>query len=366
MAFKRKYYDLTNIESYDAQYNVVISERSNGKTYAVLERIIKRFFQKGEQGAIIRRWAEDFKGKRGVSMFNALIENGLVEKYSNGTYDSIYYYSGRWFFAKKYETDKGETKLEKMDEPFCYAFALTEMEHDKSTSYPKIETILLDEFLARSYIPDEFILFMNVISTIVRLRKTPKIFMMGNTISHYCPYFDEMGLKHIKQMRQGSIDIYTYDKGLKVAVEYCNPMAKDSKESNVYFAFDNPRLKMITEGSFEILPYPHLPEKYKPNEIMFTYFIEYDKELFQCEMIATENLYFTYIHRKTTPIQDNSKDLIYSLDITPTIYHRKNILIPIDKIGQKILQFFKDRLVFYQDNEVGETINMYIETCKKE
>ena len=55
------------------------------------------------------------------------------------------------------------------DKPFCYGFALTGMEHDKGTSYPGVGNVLFDEFITRqSYIPDEFVMFANTISTIFR------------------------------------------------------------------------------------------------------------------------------------------------------------------------------------------------------
>lgn len=97
------------------------------------------------------------------------------------------------------------------------------MEHDKSTSYPNITTIVFDEFLTRgSYLKDEFILFTNVCSTIIRQRNDVKIFMLGNTVNKYSPYFSEMGLSNIKNQKQGTIDIYRYgDSDLIVAVEYC-------------------------------------------------------------------------------------------------------------------------------------------------
>ena len=65
-------------------------------------------------------------------------------------------------------------------------------------------------------------------------------------------------------MEQGSIDLYTYGtEGLTVAVEYCKAMAK-SKQNNFYFAFNNPKLHMITNGAWELDIYPHCPYKYKP------------------------------------------------------------------------------------------------------
>src|SRR5699024_9979680 len=132
--------------------------------------------------------------------------------------------------------------------------------------YPKVKTILFDEFISRTgYLTDEFVLFTNVISTIKRLRNDVKIFMLGNTISKFCPYFQEMGLVHILQQPVGTIELYEYgDSGLKAAVEYVAPnLHKGKKESDVYFAFNNPKLKMITEGAWEMEIYPHLPLKYK-------------------------------------------------------------------------------------------------------
>ena len=68
-----KYYRLDNLDKENATYSMAIGERSNGKTYAVLERILDNYLKSGltNQGAIIRRWAEDIKSYRGQVMFNA-------------------------------------------------------------------------------------------------------------------------------------------------------------------------------------------------------------------------------------------------------------------------------------------------------
>ena len=73
---KSKYYSLKNILSKNAQYNIIFGERSNGKTYAVLKYALERFVKTGEQLALIRRWQDDFTGKRGQTMFESLISNG--------------------------------------------------------------------------------------------------------------------------------------------------------------------------------------------------------------------------------------------------------------------------------------------------
>lgn len=361
--FKQKFYSLKNILSKDAQYNIIFGERSNGKTYSVLKYGLEKFCKTGEQTAIVRRWSEDFKGKRGSTMYQALVNNNEIEKLTEGKWTDVYYYSGRWYLCK-YNEKEERTVLEK---PIAYAFSLGSMEHDKSTSYPEINTILFDEFLTRTmYLPDEFVLFMNVLSTIIRHRKNVKIFMLGNTVNKYCPYFNEMGLRHIKDMKVGDIDIYSYgDSDLKVAVEYCKPN-KQGKESDTYFAFDNPKLNMITGGAWEVNIYPHCPIKYAPKDIKFTYFIIFDGEILQCEVIMKDNNNFTFIHRKTSPIKDIEKDLIYSTEYSSLPNWKRKINRPVTDIEKKIAMYFAKDKVFYQDNDVGEIVRNYLMWCGKD
>lgn len=353
---KNKYYSLKNILSHNAHYNLIIGERSNGKTYACLEHAIKRYVEKGEQFAYIRRWQDDIKGKRASTIFNALVSNDLIRKYTNGEWSDIYYWGGKFYLCRYDENGKRENS----DKIFGYTFAISSMEHDKSTSYPDITTIIFDEFLTRGmYLPDEFVLFCNCLSTIIRDRNNVKIFMLANTVNKYAPYFKEMGLKHIKDMEQGTIDIYTYgEHELKVAVEYCGN--RESKDSDLYFAFDNPKLNMITGGGWEINIYPHCPCKYRPKDIVFTFFINFDNELLQCEIVSLEETAFIFIHRKTTPLKNENEDLIYTTEHSHKLNKRMCLTKPIDNLDKKIYYFFLSNLVFYQDNEVGEIVRNYL------
>ena len=189
--------------------------------------------------------------------------------------------------------------------------------------------------------------------------------MIGNTVNQYCPYFKEMGLTNVRKMQPGNIEIYNYgESGLRVAVEYTES-PEDGKPSDVYFAFNNPKLTMITGGAWEIDIYPHCPCKYKPKEIIFTYFIAFVDDLLQCEIIQHEDLLFTFIHRKTTPLKDDTNDLIYSPDFNPRPNYRRKITAPTRELERKILWFFKNDKVFYQDNQIGEVVRNYLLWCNE-
>lgn len=362
---KIKYYSLDPILSRNAQYNVIFGERSNGKTFAALEYGLKKYIQTGERMAYIRRYAMDFKGKRGQQLFEGLVGAGVVEKLTKGEWTTIHYYSGRWWLAKTGED--GKPILD--NDPFCYGFSISEMEHDKSTNYDSVTTIIFDEFLSRSfYLNDEFVLFMNVISTIIRMRDNVKIFMLGNTVNKYCPYFKEMGLTHVAQMDKGSIEVYSYGESkLKVAVEYADsPVKGGAKPSDHYFAFNNPKLNMITGGAWEIALYPHCPFKYKPKDIVFTYFIEFDDVLLQCEIVMVNGNDFTFIHKKTTPLQDENNDLIFTTRYDPRPNFVRNIRKPNSELESRIGMYFRKEKVFYQDNEIGEVVRNYLQFCAKD
>lgn len=370
-----EFYSPTNILKKNAKYNLIIGMRSNGKTYALLKHGLEQYLATGAEIAYIRRYREDFVGKRGDQLFAALSANNEIAKLTNNQYNGVKYYSKKWYLTKT--TLDGD--IVRAEKPFCYGFSLSEMEHDKSVSYPNIRTIIFDEFITRQYyLNDEFVIFCNVLSTIIRLRNDVTIFMLGNTVNKFCPYFKEMGLKHIDQMEPGSIDTYKTVAGLRIAVEYCATKEREkSRASDVYFSFDNPKLEMITGGIWELDIYPHLPCRYTPEDILFTYFIEFDSQLLQAEVVllSPSNIYddetssqvcFTYIHSKTTPLKYPDTDIVFSTKYDPRPNWFRNIKKPTCDIDKRILSFFTQYKVYYQDNEVGELVRNYLKICQKE
>lgn len=360
-----EYYTTEEIDKYKAHYNVIFGKRSNGKTYSVLKKIIENFAENRKQGAYIRRYREDFKGKRGDTMFDALVKDGIIEDVTDGKWTCVKYYSDRWYFARP---DESTGRLIADSEPFCFGFSLAQMEHDKSTSYPNITIVFFDEFISRlGYLPNEFVLYMNVLSTIIRQRNDVTIYMTGNTVNKYCPYFAEMGLGHVEKMEPGTIDVYKYGESkLKVAVERTKDHNLDGRKSEVYFAFDNPSLQMITGGAWELDLYPHIPREYDEGDEIFKYFIVFNDQILQCEILNYDDCCFTYIHRKTGEIKHPDSDIIFSDAYDPRPNHIRNIRKPTNNCTRKIADFFREDRVFYQDNDVGELVRNYLMYCQTE
>lgn len=356
-----KFYDVRDtLSAYpNAHYYVIYGERSNGKTYSSLDYCLENFLTKGEQFAYVRRWGEDIRKKQLSQLFAAHAENGRISKLTKDAWGGMDYTGNKFRLTKSDE----DGKLTINDDICGYAFDLNSMEHYKSISFPRVTTIVFDEFLSRNgYLPNEFILFTNVISTIVRQRNNVKIIMLGNTVNRSCPYFQEMGLSHVKEQEPGTIDVYHYgSSGLEVIAEYCSPTSKrGGKKSDVYFAFDNPELQMITQGAWEIAIYPHKPCKFAPKDIDCIFFIEFENELLQCECVTIDTGPFIFIHRKTTPIKKPDEDIVYTTKPSEKWNYRMCLTKQTDKFSRTIVDFFRQNRVFYADNEVGEIVRNYL------
>lgn len=365
LSLKSQYYSLKQIDKVDSQYKIIFGERSNGKTYAVLKKILDTYLDHGGKSAYVRRWDVDLKTYRVNRLYTPMYENGYIKKASKGQYNDVLYRHGAFYLILRNE----EGEIEKRDEsPFCACFSISNAEHDKGGTFSNdIEIVMFDEFITRkAYLPDEFIAWNNTLSTIVRTNAKATIYMVANSTCKYsCPYFAEMGLTRIRNMKQGEIDVYQYgDSGLKVAVEYVKPMAESAKPSNIYFAFQNPQLNMIKSGSWEIAVYPHLPEKYRLNEVVFNFFIMYEGETLHCDIIRKPHMQFIYVHNKTTEIQNEDRDIIYTPEFDPRPNWFRDIYAIKYPFQKKLATLIKLDKIYFQSNEIGEVFRAYIKWCR--
>ena len=346
------------------QYYIWFGERSSGKTYSAIEYGLDEYLKGNGATTYIRRWEEDIKGSKGSELLKNHVP--LIVKFSHGKFNSYRYYQRKFFLV--HLDDEGKVDLADKN-PFCYSLALTQQEHYKSVPFNDVRTIILDEFIGRTYLPDEFVTFQNLLSTIIRDRNDVLILMLGNSINKYCPYFNEMGLDRVKTMQQGETHIYEYgSSNLRVSVTYTGSNEEDKKprkKSDVYFAFNNPKLKMISEGLWEIDIYPHLPYRYLPKDVIYKFFVIFDRETLQCNVISHDDDLFVFVHRKTTEVKARDGELVYQQTQDPRPNYRVRLNKPSNKIESWVVSFFQRDKVFYQSNEVGEIMRNYLNWCLK-
>lgn len=357
-----KYWDIEKTWKLHGTYTVVFGMRSNGKTYGTLKKGLEEYAKNGSQMAILRTWADDFKGKRGQNLFAPFIENGVISDLFNDEYNTIIYKSQQWFLGKI----DADSNLTLSYEPFAFAFALTQMQHDKSSGgFSKVKLIVYDEFISAGFMMDNaFDLFQNCISTIVRDRDDVRIYLLGNTMSSgfFSPFLEEMGINP-RELEQGSITTYTYadNKELTVVVEYCDAVNR-SDAQNKYFAFGrNSASGMITSGEWAIPMYRRLPDDVDCKNVKTCLFIRYKNSLIQMDIVKTKYRYIIFAHKKTTPLKHPETDIIYDVEYTGTARNIiKNIFNDENIFTARILQMMKNKDIYYSDNFTGEILRNWL------
>lgn len=369
--------------SHQALYYMMVSERTDGKSYISFEFGLWLYINYGFACALIRRWDMDIKGQNGFDQIQNLIgENSLVIERTKGKYNNLveemtdYKYNSMVYKGRKYylckrcvDEDGNETTIIDNDW-WMIARAISQEEHNRGGGLERIKLCIFDEFMTRDvYLTNEYILFNNVLSTIIRRRDDVVIFMLGNTINGgYSIYYDEMLLTNMRKMKQGTIDYYTYGDNPNidtpsVAVELIDYVSKEYKKSNKYFSFSNPKLQAITQGKWEIGSYPHIPCKYAPKDVVFNYFIEFKDDKFECEIVVIDNNTFTAIHPWTSDINIKDTTIIFNLNAPIDYHYRRKINKPFDEVGDKIAWYFMNNKVCYSSNLVGEQIYNYLKEC---
>lgn len=329
----------------------------------MLKKIIDEYLKTGTPSAYIRRLDEQIKPTYISFLFNPLAE--YVAKKTEGRYNS-FDYRLRAFYLTNTETDEvGNIKKTKDKKPFCRLYSINTHDTSKGADAGRVRYVVFDEFITRQYyLTNEFVMFQNVLSSIIRNRDGVQIYMLANTVNKYCPYFADMGLKGIDEMEQGTIAIYTVGKTkTTIAVEYCAQNQTSQKVSK-YFAFDNPQLDMITEGSWEIALYRHAPPQLNNYPILFSFFVVYHDKIVQGDIYQYKNYPIIFYHPKTTELQHPERDVIYYEDI-----YDGNPLHMISLTGgqtraQKIIeQLIRTNRTFYSDNSCGELVNNWLKSA---
>ena len=351
-----EHYSYDQILAIDALYYLIFGMRSNGKTYGWCDLCIDHYIDDNLPSAYVRRLDSMLTRDNIANLFDPHIEK--IKEKTKGKYNAVVYRS-KCFYLARYATGKnGSTvKIAEDKTPFCRCYAINTAETSKGQDRGAVWSVCFDEFITRAYyLTNEFVLFQNLLSSIIRDRPA-KIFMLANTVSKTCPYFREMGITNFKAMEPGQIQIYHIGKTEKqIAVEYCAKVSAPAKVTD-YFAFDNPELEMITKGAWEIAMYRHPPKNLGSYQIAFVFFVEFDGELIQGDIIMYGDYPIIVYHPKTSEIKNRDQEIIYSedtLDASPL--HQISLKQAPTRAQQLILQLISQQKTFYSDNETGEII----------
>lgn len=180
-----KYWDINKTLSHNALFNFIISSRGGGKTYGCLKRAVENYLAAKYDGRIrqfvyLRRQENELKKltiSRGGRLFNAVRKEFpghiLKAEANNLTCDG---------------------------EQIGYGMQLSTAFTQKSDSFPDVDLIIFDEFIAKKrsmYLNDEVTAFLELYETIARPgtdHPDVKVFFLGNAVTQTNPYFEYFNL----------------------------------------------------------------------------------------------------------------------------------------------------------------------------
>lgn len=166
------YWDINEVLSYNALFNLIYGIRGFGKTYGCKQYAIKDFLKNKNQFLYLRRYDSEFSENK--NFFLKMIP---------------------LFGDHEFDVDGYEYKI---DGQVCgYSKCLSTSMKQKSNEYPYVDKIIFDEFLitgkTERYLPDEITLFYNLYETVARGRDV-QVFFLGNSLYQVNPYFLEFNI----------------------------------------------------------------------------------------------------------------------------------------------------------------------------
>lgn len=363
-----------------AKYNILLSERSTGKTTNIL--LLGLIFNKlyDTELVYIRQTKDMIAPSKSLTMFNTLIEyeNGrYIEMLTNGEYNSVYYHWKQYFYCK---VDEHGERVKTSEKPFMYAMSVDEsIKYKSSFNNPRADFIMFDEFIGKIYRPNEFIDFLDLLKTIIRDRLSPIVYLMANTINVNSPYFKEFEIsKEIKRMKTDTYKIFNTPRGTKIYVELAvNHNNKKIKRAvnDLFFGFKNPRMTSITgEGdtwAFDSVPHiikyidnNPLEDEIKKTLICKNVYMELANELIQLEFKWCEELgNILEVHPATKTYDDSI--ILTENDALNYTNNRISRLAHGTKLFKSIMKMYKYNKIYFSDNETGALFYNYIDNINR-
>lgn len=244
----KDFYNPKKLLDLDADINIIWGQRSNGKTYSYLKYALENYKKSKRTFVYVRRWAEDIVVKNMEKLMAPL----PIEKiFGEGT--SIRFFRGAFWL---HHTESGK-------DPEClgWAIALNQVAHTKSQTFTNAQVVILDEFLqlkTERVLKDEFDAWEQTLSTVLRTTQDAKIFIIGNSIGKYSPYFSPYGVDP-NAIKQGEIKEIVlendYGEPTKVCAEWCVYNPKIGKRTSKYVRGS----KMAKTGEWEIQDVANIP-----------------------------------------------------------------------------------------------------------
>lgn len=325
----------------ECDYLILLSNRNTAKSYSTKEYLIKNAFDTGEEFAYLRRMVTEVKDID-VNDYYTDID---IPKITKGEYDCINVFRKRIYFAK-IEDNRVVNKKK-----IGYVFDLFSMEHKKSLMYPKITSIVYEEFVTDNYyLPNEPDLLQNFISSIFRDRKG-FVILIGNKISKFNPYYTDWNLHNAPKQATDTIDTYEMQtlNGNVVTIKMWNIKPRE-EQSGMFFGNS---ARNIDGDTYKIEEQNKLDDKIENYNVIYNVVVKVQKIKYLMQFLQhrkdTTKLCW-YVVPKTTDIQKDTR--IVSDEFSTDILTTKGF-IPLNENEKMIFNYIKNDKICFVNNMIG-------------
>lgn len=352
-----KYYTTDKIKECHAPYNIIFGGRSNGKSTAICKDLIDAYKEHGECFGRVVRYSTDLIPSAMQGWFGS---DYLIDYVKEKWNQQICFNGCQWYFTDWDVEDPYSKAAPK--EYFGEIFVLSQEYRYKSSQYPHITRLVLEEFVLMDisqYLPLEFERFLSLVSTINRHRQEDfglSVWMVGNTLNKANPYFSGLGINLDKLgMVPGSLKILHNRFGTRYAIEYAEMVYDTWEEVPDILKIDGNEIAF--EGDFS-----QDPNVYSHNELVT--FLATASPSYAATLIHRKQHYTLY-KCLITPIQPGWCIIKEQLRKDSIIINLNNRLIDIDqKIGRTIGHLeaicFDERLCLYEDEAIKYAVHTAI------
>lgn len=357
MSKEYDYYD-GKIDNEDSTYNIIVGQRSNGKTYHYVSKSLQHFLETGEPSVYIRRYDESITTSNIFKLCTPHIDDLIIM--SNGDYNNFEYRSNTFYLT--YIDELGKKCA--ISKPFLYCVGLNSWEHKKGQDRGFVKYIIFDEFLTRdTYLNDEYTKFMNLLSSFIRDRVGTKIYMLGNTVNKFCPYFSKFKI-NMKDIKQGFIYNFKYGE-TTLSLEYCKTSNVTSKVNKKYFDFPDKQLDMLKKGYWEISSYPHLYKGMRDEcrQIDFIY-IHFSEHVLRWELLMTEdNNIISFISPSNFDRALESGKMFLTTDSLTLLNYRMCFgEIPKNRLTEFLIKTWRGKKMYFSTDDVGDIFENWLKS----
>lgn len=350
----------------NSSYFMDLSMRSVGKTNQciLLGLVMNQLYE--TQILLLRQTEEMTKPMNCKEMLNVLTDPDFdyISKLTEGKYNYVYVFGKRWYYALfDYEQEK---IIEKADRPFMIMHSIDKPDVNKSSfNFPRGDIVIYDEFIGKYYHKNEFINYQHILSTIIRKRQCPKVFMLANAIDRNSPYFEEMGIrKEVHKLSDGH-DIQLVTRlGTPVHVRFidADKTPERLEVNRLFFGFDNPQMASIVGGGWAFNDYPHIPEGDRGQLLFNNIYVKHSGEYLHLCIYNNEKMgIYVTCTRGISPKPD-------ACIFTSSVPQKANEVFGFGYAdNHKMLwKLYNRRKFFYSTNEAGDLLDAYFKSVKQE